>query len=463
MDPVTLTTLGALLGAALSEVAAGGKLSVRSWIGARERRRNIDDALALAEGWLRSKLPTDSLDFLESVPTDSMRLVASAVGSLKSDADGRELRATIVASLAAADPFDEHTRQRDAAAAVFYEGLLRALAGSNADVSSAARVLLEEHLAEQRGNELVSQFVSAATQGQQVIVDLLATADPPLEPPGVASPDVARAETIASLTATAGARSWLALYGSHGIGKTQLARKYAATAGLQVRWIQLRDLCATDAARRLRHCLQRIGINDCPAPLIVLDDLPKLQRGDELSVALERLALDISNCGARLLSTSNHRLPAETLARANVVEAECPPFDENETGLFLAAAGAPSGVSTRSRFWHRISRGHPLLMGALASFLSRHQWRVDEDALNAVLGGEHTRDLGPELIQRVISTVTSDEAKQLLYRLRLVHGSFDNDHVAVIAAVRPALSTPAEALVELAGVWVERVLQESCA
>jgi DNA replication protein DnaC len=139
-----------------------------------------------------------------------------------------------------------------------------------------------------------------------------------------------RVETIESLAQVLTNHTWIAIYGSLGSGKTQLAVllvEYLISQGLctYCPWLRLRDLTIEQACLRLDQAVETLVGNPCQGNLnewysqlcddldstaiLVLDDLPRLERADELEERLIQLARVCRNKGVRLLSTSPHQLP----------------------------------------------------------------------------------------------------------------------------------------------------------
>lgn len=138
-----------------------------------------------------------------------------------------------------------------------------------------------------------------------------------------------REETVQALAQTLTNHTWVALDGSLGSGKTQLAVlliQYLISQGRCTNciWLRLRDLTIEQACLRFDQAIEiQVGhpaegdfsrwYNELSDRLesntiLVFDDLPRLARGDELETRLTQLAQRCHNRGIRLLSTSFHQL-----------------------------------------------------------------------------------------------------------------------------------------------------------
>jgi hypothetical protein len=253
---------------------------------------------------------------------------------------------------------------------------------------------------------------------------------------------------------------WLGLHGTHGTGKTQLARELAVRVARKTVWIRLRDMAATDLVSRVLSAIESAAVADRLAEtLIVLDDLPDLGNADATAEYLLRLCQISDGARPRLLSTSNFRIPSgilESEAGHLVAEVPVPPLSDAEVDLLLTRFEAPSiDRAALSAIVLAFSDGHPQIAVALCTFLKNGGWAVNEAVLEELMGGRHFSTLQDEVVKRLIGTVP-DDGRRLLYRLNLAAGSFQLTTAQRIAAVDPPIHLPREKIVQLTGPWLQR-------
>lgn len=300
---------------------------------------------------------------------------------------------------------------------------------------------------------------------------------PDLSLPSPASRLCSRHETTAALCRWLGAARWLALHGGPDTGKTQLALQIASTLGNCRGWVRFHHGQSTAEVRSVleaglvamagwRHPPPRPGwVADAlgaigPDATIVFDDLPRISGDDPSAQWLAEMGLAAVAASIRLVSTSQHELPIRlrhSLGDTRLADRPVPPFTDAEAGELLRANGATEDVlrARRLSFLNGLAAGHPLLLAATAEFLAKRNWQYREEEVDALLRGDHTHPLLPEVIDRLVRTL-GDSSKEFLYRLSLPVGSFNQQDMAAVADVRPAVARPGERLNELLGAWVQR-------
>lgn len=286
-----------------------------------------------------------------------------------------------------------------------------------------------------------------------------------------------REKVINELKTILGNHTWIAVYGSTGSGKTQLAVLLAHALGNCRMWIRLRNLTIEQACVRLdaacesiagvpsqsnryewyRQFCERLGNN----VLLVLDDLPRLSDGDELSERLRHLAMACRLYDIRLLSTSPYPLPSQfrtSLGDEVLHSLEIPPFDNYETAEVLAAHGMPDSLlqSKLVSLVNTVGKQHPSLIVAITRYLKQKNWPPLEDAVGDLFKGEHAVEINDETVAKILSTIEDVQSRELLYRLGLIIGDFSVDDVYAIAAIDPVIERPREQLHNLMGLWIQR-------
>ncbi len=286
-----------------------------------------------------------------------------------------------------------------------------------------------------------------------------------------------RCETVADLRRVFGSVHWLALHGGPDTGKTQLAVQIAGASETCRGWVRFHHVQAIAEAHRVLEAalVAMAGWRQLPPradwfadafgavganAVIVLDDLPRIPGDDPFAEWLSRMVQAARTAGIRILSTSQFELPVRLrhgLWDDCLTDRPVPPFTDAEAGDLFRVYGADDALlaERRLRFLNGLAAGHPLLLTATAEFLASRGWRYREEEIDALLRGDHTRQLLPEVVDRVIRTL-GESPRQFLYRLSLPIGSFDQADMTALAAVTPAVERPIERLNELLGAWVQR-------
>ena len=299
-------------------------------------------------------------------------------------------------------------------------------------------------------------------------------ATPILDLPPLVSHLSLRQKTVASLAKTFEHHTWLAIHGSIGSGKTQLANLIVRSSNSCCVWIRLRNLSIEQAAMRLdeacKTLLSPLSNNWyewysalCQkldrSTIIVLDNLPNLSRGDELSERLIQLSRACQNHQVRLLSTSAYNLPPSfqsNLPSNSLYSLQIPLLSEEEAGEILKTYNIPTAkTSDFIKFLNDIARQHPLLLNAVGQYLEFKNWQLTEEELDGLFRNNFAAEVNDETIDRLLATVEDSNARELLYRLNLVIGSFSLDDARAIASVEPSIERCRERLRSLTGLWLE--------
>ena len=296
-----------------------------------------------------------------------------------------------------------------------------------------------------------------------------------------------RVDTVRDLTETIGTRRWLALYGGASSGKTHLAILTAQNMGSCRAWIRLRDCSRLTASTRLDTAMMALqgipsqiakiadwralyngaAIRLSPGQLLVLDDLPTMQAGDELTERL-RFVYDLACKGDfRILSTSTNQLPQSVSAawKSDILEISSPQLSTEEINDILLSLGAPERLLAQGLLkliWAG-THGHPALVTAFALKQRERDWHFDDEWFaNLFPQGEAQDYAAPlrfEAVERMLETVEDESSRELLSRLSLIAGSFDFKDAQALCEVDRLIERPAERLQSLRGLWVQSDLQ----
>jgi hypothetical protein len=286
-----------------------------------------------------------------------------------------------------------------------------------------------------------------------------------------------RQDTVDTLAAGVAARTWTALHGSMGIGKTQLSTLLADAIGRPVAHLSLRDLSPSQAYLQLCAFLTQLGSAHeaarfdelveaalaqlAPTALIVVDDLPRLDGHDRLSSAMAELTRAIAGRDGRLMTTSYFALPATMLdhlpngTTANVI---CPPFSDGEALELFDAYGASHDFRDTGnvQLINLFAQGNAALLAAYARNLAVRDWAWDAADIQLLKTHHHAQDLIDDAVRRLLDTVSDAATRDLLYRLCLILGQFTRREIETVAHVAPIIDHPRERLVSLSGVWIEQ-------
>jgi pimeloyl-ACP methyl ester carboxylesterase len=335
--------------------------------------------------------------------------------------------------------------------------------------------LLQQALnAQQFFNAQIAQFVQE--NGITATIQTGTSTQDISRPPFV-RPLADRGVVIKGLLDTLSKVTWLALYGTAGTGKTQLANLLAERLGSCKAWIRLRDLSAEQAEAHLEAALtnltgkpkstsnrgewldkvcQRLGRD----ALIVMEDLPRFSGNEQFLEMLVALANTCERRGVRIVSTGTDVLPHSVgaILGANThTVVPIPLFNETEIRALLEEYGAPTTLLTPGfiSFINHRAHQHPILISAAAKYLSQRNWVFTDEELSALLRSEHAAHIQIETIRQVIENIESVDSRMLLYRLGLSSGPLSADDVVAIAGVEVGIERPLERLTELSGLWVQ--------
>jgi hypothetical protein len=317
-------------------------------------------------------------------------------------------------------------------------GTLRILIGS---VDDRLRVIEEKTTENHQYLERIETDLGllAEQSGVQGVVDygaLTVSLDIPPSVERVAKRPAAVNKVVESLNG----KAWCALSGQISSGKTQFAILLTEALNKTPFWIRFRGLDVSQSCLRLDQALAQVSklkrkpelrkwySEVCGAlpsgSIIVLDDLPGKIGSDDFDIRLLLLCESCSERGCTLISTSNEELPSSVRERAgrNLVTARIPFFNEEEAKeLFLGHEAPPQVLNPKFvYFLWSLTRGHPMLLMALARYLLSAQWRISDSQLQGLFKGEYAEDLKSETRKLLATTIDDPETRKLLYRLYLV-------------------------------------------
>jgi len=282
-------------------------------------------------------------------------------------------------------------------------------------------------------------------------------------PPRVA-PAVERNSTIVDLQRQMGGTRWLNLHGGPGTGKTQLLIELCRQLDSCVWWASMRNQTADEAESLIRNLvrarlpvLERTEGDAC----IVLDDLPIIDATHGLGEVVAVLA-DSMRQHELLLTSTYGNIPTGIIERVqsgSPADVAVPPFTHNETAELLRSHGAPQDLITEldPRLLTLTTQGNPVLLMAVVKLLASRNWRLGEEGIVGLLSeleiGEFTDQMGV----KILNELEDEGTRELLYRLALISGEFEEAQVEVVSeTVEPRIDRARERLLRVLGLWIER-------
>jgi tetratricopeptide (TPR) repeat protein len=297
-----------------------------------------------------------------------------------------------------------------------------------------------------------------------------------VDPPPIVENCSMRTETVTQIECKLAGKCWYALHGAIASGKTHLAALLTRKRDGRCIWVRLRGLAAAECLSVIDGTLSSIKqrvpgqskgswYEECCAVLgsdgvVVLDDLPRTSGRDDLDDSLIFLGRAARKTRVTLISISSVPLPQVITAGVSdaILPEAAPAFTLNDVIELLAAHGAPEAF--RNEAWagaiSTLCRQHPLLLTEAVRFLAGKEWKPSTQVLQEVIRGEYAVDLEAQSQDHLLRTVPDPETRELLYRLRVVAGSFSSNDVREIASVLKSVSRPIERLSSLLGLWVQR-------
>jgi|GEM_PF-5019529 len=280
----------------------------------------------------------------------------------------------------------------------------------------------------------------------------------------------ARPEIVRSVLSTLTSSRWVALIGTSGSGKSEIARQISEAFNGPVHWLSLRDLEENEACACLANAFSNLAedssrqvnwleraLRDLSGGMIVLDDLPRFDVSSQLGRVLLSLVRGLGSCGASLITTSPYELSRRVQGLSLATEVPVPPFNEFETRQLLTAFGAPDTASLDA--WAQLvaasTAGHAELVVTAAAHLRQQQWNFSAERITELLERTSEAELKSDVLRRVVATTSSEAERELLYRAALISGTFGVDDLRLIAQVDQPVPHPDAALASLEGLWVQ--------
>jgi hypothetical protein len=272
-----------------------------------------------------------------------------------------------------------------------------------------------------------------------------------------------RRDTVSTILEQTCGEPLIWLHGTHGVGKSTLARLIATRIGgcwlgLDLRPVQDDPKAALTAWRELLRVLHRTS----HASGIVIDDLTGAAF-DALRTRISAFVASAAPQGTRVIVSSPHEPSAARLAELGAsprAALQAPYFDEADVRALVSAQPAPPNDTTIDG-WTRLllvttNGGHPLLVVAKIASLRSRAWPLSalpEDI--GPLASDAVRATREEARRRLLDEIPSSEARRLLRRLGSVYDRADDALMLKLARQDPPISNASDALAILRGSWIE--------
>lgn len=337
---------------------------------------------------------------------------------------------------------------------------------------------LEEDLKLQRQSiqKMDSQLQSLALQvGANVAVDY-ALGSAQLDLPPLADHTVRRQAVVSRYVELLRSKTWCALHGQVGRGKSYLLR-LIAEGGQNPVWIRMDGVDSDKACLRIDEAFSALSATQ-PTPyrarwydsvcagleegtMLILDDLPRMRGNDQLSERCVLLARVCARHNIKILSSSPYDLPpqvSQALGDHILLKEEAPPFTDQEIRELFDIYGAPEDfISGKGVDWiAALTEQNPTLLVAAARYLVEHQWDLGAEAFEGMLRGTFAQQVNDQTQLLLRETVPDANDRELLYRLNLVRNAFTNEEVRCVSEVAPVITLPGERLAGVLGLWVQR-------
>ena len=269
---------------------------------------------------------------------------------------------------------------------------------------------------------------------------------------------VPRRELLESIQAALQSERIAVIHGGTGRGKTTLAKLTVDAINGAWCWLDFRNIKSGQIAPFLQQLAAEVS-NQSSQVNIVLDDLDlrpqELRKYEEdLGVVVYR----VLESGAKLLITSQHKLPSNFSRRLNMSQSviiHVPDFTISEIEQFARQLGCPANnIEAWAKVTQAQTGGHPRLVHALFAQLQQENWK--RDIIESILRSPQELVDEREQARQLLLNLPGDQ-RELLYRLSLMPTEFNKDCALNIGDIPESIDHPGDILSQLIGPWIDPV------
>lgn len=279
-----------------------------------------------------------------------------------------------------------------------------------------------------------------------------------------------RVETIENIFAESN-KNWIALYGMHDTGKTQLSVLVFIHLNLETIWINLKDVNTQSFSKKLYNAFEANTVEELESQLkiittdnkvlIVLDDLPKFGLDDSIDQLFNSFITMCLRMNVVIFSTSNHKLSNSIISihSSNVNEKVIPLLSKSECLEVIDSYEGSKNFTHRESLFV-ITEGYPIYLQIVCRFLDKNNWLIGKDNLLEFFTGSLFTELTDETLLKLMQKVEDDESREILYRLNAIRTKITENEIMTISSCDPVINKPMEKVTNLTGSWIQRNNQE---
>lgn len=295
-------------------------------------------------------------------------------------------------------------------------------------------------------------------------------------PPATLRNGSLREKKTTALLASFEQTPWINLQGINGTGKTQFAALTCRTIE-NIYWIELREY--KDSSEKSALLIEGLlaSLSGIPVTndrnvwtyavfsrlprkaIIVINDLPEIKNTDPLKTLLITFASKLEEKQLRLLTTSNHKIPASVISaipNGTFQEYNDLAFTDDEVEELLVKNGASEHVLKFAELFASISHRNPQILSTIVNRLNAINWGKDStEVFEKLFSKEFSAEIFKDAQSTITSFITDPQTKELLYRLTLVHWGYEFDMITAISEAEDKIESVFEKFGGITNVWIE--------
>lgn len=268
---------------------------------------------------------------------------------------------------------------------------------------------------------------------------------------------ISRSIVVSNLAQLLNEQRVIFLYGSSGLGKTNLASLLSQEIGGSWGWIGFRNMEPLQIKGILARAAFEMNEGQL-SPFLILDDID-LSQVIQFEREFISLVFAIVNKNGMVIITGPTRPPLQLLPKlwkSETCEVTVPYFTETDVEEMVSAHGLTDGkhASAWAKTIWLTTSGHPQLVHARVRNLKTKGWPAIE--FSDLTRPEDVERVRAEARNRLVEELPSKDARALTYRLSIINGAFSRETAIAVANTPPLINLPGEVFDVLVGPWVER-------